>query len=270
MSMIGRIAQEPPFRLASYFLVRRFAKSIRLIDRWGAVDRPHYLAGVLAAADHARRENIARISVIEFGVAGGGGLVALQDYAAAVEQDTGIVIDVYGFDTGEGLPEPCGDYRDHPDQWRSSDYRMDVDKLKKRLTPRTRLCLGNIRDTLPSFLASDPAPVGFIACDVDLYSSTNDVLRIFSAPQRRMLSRAFIYFDDIDFQFNHRFAGELLSIQEFNEANEWVKIDRWRGLKRGRAFGDQPWFDKMYIAHDLAQINGRVLARVPSEGCALV
>lgn len=268
MSIAARIAQEPPFRLLSYFFVRRFAKSVRLVDRWGAVERPNYLAGVLAAADHARREGIDRISVIEFGVAGGGGLVALQEYAELVEADTGVRIDVYGFDTGEGLPESTGDYRDHPDQWRGGDYRMDVDKLQKRLQSRTKLCLGHIRDTLPAFLASNPAPVGFISCDVDLYSSTNDVLRLFG-PDRKMLSRTFIYFDDIDFQFNHNYAGELLSIKEFNAANEWVKIDQWRGLKRGRPFSEQLWFDKMYIAHDLAQINGRTLAREESNGCTL-
>lgn len=267
--MLKRIAEEPPFRLASYFFVKRFARSIRVIDRWGAVDRPHYLAGVLAAADHARREGVARISVVEFGVAGGGGLLALQDCAEAVELDTGIGIDVFGFDTGEGLPEPIGDYRDHPDQWRGSDYKMDVERLRAKLSSRTKLCLGKIRDTLPAFIAANDSPVGFVACDVDLYSSTNDVLHIFSRPDRKMLSRTFLYFDDIDFAFNHRFAGELLSIQEFNDANQWVKIDRWRGLKKGRAFADQPWLDKMFVAHDLAQINGRVLARSPSTGCSL-
>lgn len=141
MDMITRIAAEPPFRLASYFFVKRFAKSVRTIDRWGAVDRPHYLAGVLAAADLARQENIPEISVMEFGVAGGNGLVALQSYAESVEAETSVKVRVFGFDTGEGLPELCGDYRDHPDQWRISDYKMDVARLSKRLTSRTSLVL---------------------------------------------------------------------------------------------------------------------------------
>jgi hypothetical protein len=81
MGILRRISEEPPFRLLTYLLVKRFARSIRSVDRWAAVDRPQYLAGVLAAADLAVQGNISEISVIEFGVAGGNGLVALQSYA---------------------------------------------------------------------------------------------------------------------------------------------------------------------------------------------
>lgn len=270
MSLLQRIAEEPPFRLISYFLVKRFAKSIKVIDRWGAVDRPNYLAGLVAAAGQAQLENIVEISVFEFGVAGGAGLLALQRYAEQVEKETGVGIRVFGFDTGEGLPEPCRDYRDHPDQWRASDYKMDIAKLQSRLAPRTELRLGNIGDTLPKFVAERQPPVGFVACDVDLYSSTNQVLRIFTEPGTRLLRRVFLYFDDIDFIFNHRFAGEWLSIREFNEASPLVKIDRWRGIRKGRVFADQPWLDSMFVAHDLDAINRCVLTRAASTECELV
>jgi hypothetical protein len=269
MPTIRRILEEPPLRLVTYFVVKRFVKAIRTIDRWGAVDRPHYLAGVLAAADQAIRENVSEISIFEFGVAGGNGLVALQTYADVVEQETDVSIRVFGFDTGEGLPEPCNDYRDHPDQWRVGDYRMDVPRLEQRLAKRTELRLGNIRETVPHFISESNPPVGFIACDVDLYSSTTDVLRMLSLPGKRMLRRVFMYFDDVDFRFNHRFAGELLAIQEFNEVNTLVKIDTWRGLKKDRVFIDQPWLEKMFIAHDLDAINKVVLARLPSPDCSL-
>jgi hypothetical protein len=269
MSKLRRIFEEPPFRLVTYFVVKRLAKSMRTIDRWGAVDRPHYLAGVLAAANQALRENVNEISTFEFGVAGGDGLVALQTYADAVEQETNIRIRVFGFDTGEGLPEPCKDYRDHLDQWRVGDYTMDVPRLKQRLSKRTELRLGNIRDTVPRFISENNPPAGFIACDVDLYSSATDVLRMLSLPGKKMLRRVFMYFDDIDFVFNHRFAGELLAIQEFNEANPLVKIDTWRGLEKDRVFSDQPWLKKMFVAHDLDAINKVVLARPPSPDCRL-
>lgn len=269
MSILSRVAMEPPFRLASYFLIKRFAKSVRTIDRWGAVDRPNYLAGVLAGALQAKREQRSEMSIYEFGVAGGSGLVALQEYAESVERETGVKIKVYGFDSGEGLPETCGDFRDHPDQWRASDYKMDVSKLRKRLTDRTELVLGRISETLPRFLMQERPPVGFISCDVDLYSSTNEVLRFFTLPGRTMLQRVFLYFDDIDFVFNHRFAGEWLSIQEFNDSNANVKIDRWYGVRKDRAFTEHTWFDKMFIAHDLEAINRTVIARPPSLGCQL-
>lgn len=269
MSIFTRISEEPPFRLMTYFLVKRFSSSIRSKNRWAAVDRPQYLAGVLAAADLARASAIPEISVIEFGVAGGSGLVALESYAKAVEAETGVRIHVFGFDTGEGLPQLCGDYRDHPDQWRVSDYKMDVERLRRRLNGRTKLVLGNIRDTVPLFVSEGHPPIGFIACDVDLYSSATDVLRILCEPGSRLLRRVFIYLDDVDFQFNHRYAGELLAIEEFNARNPLVKIDVWRGLKKDKVFPTQAWLDRMYIAHDLDAINKSTLSRAPSSGCAL-
>lgn len=269
LSKLSRVLEEPPFRLLSYFLVKRLAKSIRTINRWGAVDRPNYLAGLLAAAELAKADGLKEISAIEFGVAGGSGLVAMQDYARLVEEQTDVKIAVFGFDTGEGLPKLCGDFRDHPDQWLPSDYKMDVPKLQARLAPRTRLVLGNITATLPQFIASAHPAVGFVAVDVDLYSSTKDVLKLFTLPGKRALRRVFMYFDDIDFVFNHRFAGEWLAIDEFNRESADVKIDRWRGLRKDRVFNDSPWIDKMFIAHDLAAISRYENARSQSDGCAL-
>jgi hypothetical protein len=269
MSILSRIAEEPPFRLLSYFLVKRFSDSVKTIDRWGAVERPNYLAGVLAAAELAKSDGVNEISVMEFGVAGGSGLVKLQEYASLVERQTGVSIKVFGFDTGEGLPDLCNDFRDHPDQWRVNDYRMDVPKLRSRLTARSQLVLGNIADTVPDFVSAGHPPVGFIACDVDLYSSSTDVLRIFSLPGKRMLRRAFIYFDDLDFVFNHRFAGEWLAIDEFNRDNSHTRIDVWHGIRKARVFRDEPWLDKMFIAHDLNAINRYANNRQPSVECAL-
>lgn len=267
--LFARIIREPPFRLLTYCLVRRFAKSIRTKERWDAVERPQYLTGVLAAADQAVREGIAEISVFEFGVAGGNGLVAMQAYAAAVELETGIRIRVVGFDTGDGLPELCGDYRDHPDAWRAGDYPMDWRALSHQLLPRTTIILGRISDTLPRFLGQTSSTTGFVACDLDLYSSTNDALQIFSLPGRRMLRRVPIYFDDIDVFCNHRFAGELLAIDEFNRDNASVKIDHWRGLRADRTFVDHSWIEKMYVAHDCEAISKTRLTRAPSQRCRL-
>jgi hypothetical protein len=202
-------------------------------------------------------------------VAGGRGLVALQDYAEQVERETKVGIRVFGFDTGEGLPDLCGDHRDHPDRWQKSDYKMDVPKLRSKLAPRTTLLLGDIKETVPQFVRSSPPAIGFVACDVDLYSSTKDVLRLFSLADRRNLRRVFMYFDDVDLPHNHKFAGELLAIDEFNRESSAVKIDEWRGFKNGRAFGDEPWHRKMFIAHDLEAISRFALARPPSARLGL-
>ena len=260
-----RLAQEPPLRLFSRFLVKSFATSIRTKAQWDAVARPHYLVGLLAGADQAVREGVPEICAIEFGVAQGKGLLALQEYAEAIERETGIKIKVYGFDSGVGLPSVCEDYRDHPDQWRDGDYRMDEGFLRSRLTARTELILGDVRETIPSFVGeTQRSPVGFLAMDLDLYSSTIAAFQVLCLPSKKMLRRVPMYFDDVRFFFNHKFAGELLAIDEFNQSQADEKIDVWRGLADGRVFPENPWLRNMYVAHDLRAITNVRLKRAPA------
>jgi hypothetical protein len=220
---------------------------------------------VLFAAEQAEMEGVDTISVIEFGVAQGKGLLALERIAAEVEEATGVRICVYGFDAGPGgLPDFIGDYRDLPDIWRPGDYPMDVAALRAKLSPRTTLVLGNIRDTVPGFIATyDPPPLGFAAVDVDLYSSTVWALQILALPDKRMLRHVPLYFDDINFPRVHRYAGELLAIEEFNEREPDTKIVEWRGLKNHRPFPEESCLEKMFIAHDLTAISRCVLDRPP-------
>ena len=166
---------------------------------------------------------------------------------------------MYGFDTGTGLPELCGDHRDHPDKWVPADYPMDLGALQKRLSLRTQLIIGNVRETVPEFSSNVlSSPIGFAAIDLDLYSSSKHVLSLFCGSNRKMLRRTYLYFDDVadpKATFFHKFAGELLAIDEFNDSSSEVKIDIWRGLRAGRIFPESPWIEKMYIAHDLAAID---------------
>ena len=149
--------------------------------------RAHFAWGLLSAAHLAQRLEIRRISVIEFGVAGGNGLVALEQVAKDIEPLYRIGIDVYGFDTGVGLPKPA-DYRDLPNLYRESGFRMDEVKLRARLTG-ARLILGDVNETIGPFLASRPAPVGFVSVDVDLYSSTMSALKLFDGETVALLPR---------------------------------------------------------------------------------
>jgi hypothetical protein len=252
------LASEPPFRLAIKAVARLLPVSMRTKDRWGAADRPQYLAGVLYAADQAKREGRGEVAVLEFGVAEGYGLLVLQRHAEAVERETGIRIRVYGFDTGQGLPVGTGDYRDHADVWRAGDYRMDVPRLKVQLDQnRTILVLGDVRETASRQVI--PEPLGFMAMDLDFYSSTVEALRVLCRPDVAKLRRVAMYFDDLSEHYNHRFAGELLAIEEFNRNSPNVKIDRWRGLHR--PFDQAPWLEAMYMAHDLAAISEARLTR---------
>lgn len=237
--------------------------SLSARERWGLSRRPGYLTGLLYAAGVAKLDGVPEFIAIEFGVAGGQGLVTLQEEAEAVERETGVRIKVYGFDSGGGLPEMTGDHRDHPDYWKPGDFPLDEPSLRRKLTSRSNLVLGNVKDTVPEFVERiQDAPIGFISIDLDLYSSTTHALKVLSHPKKSMLKKATLYFDDVmEPMVSHRFAGELLAIDEFNDRQSKVKINLWRGLKIGRPFPDHPYLDCMYLAHDLEAISRVTLQR---------
>jgi len=155
MQLLHRLACEPPFRILVRSVLQYLPVSVQQRALWEISPRPHYLLGVLAAAKQALRERVGQISVIEFGVAGGNGLVALQSEAEAVEQATSVKIRVFGFDMGaSGLPPFIGDYHDQPDAWQPGDFPMDEECLRARLAPRTTPILGNMRDTVSEFFGT--------------------------------------------------------------------------------------------------------------------
>ena len=247
--MFTRVLHEPPFRLLAKCLARYCSRSLASKVRWEAAERPQYALGVLFAANQARRLGIPEIVVIEFGVASGKGLLVLAAHAARAEREIGTRIQVYGFDLGTGLPA-SSDFRDHPDNWKGGDFPM-AGNLQSRIGANTRLVLGNVAVTVSQFVARQTVPVGFAAFDLDLYSSTRAALELFTLPDAKMLPHTAIYFDDTQQSFNHRFAGELLAIDEFNRESASVKIDRWRGIRVLTAFPDSPWLEAMYMAHQL-------------------
>lgn len=263
MEAVSRLALEPPFRILARAVLKYLPVSVKTRALWELSARPAYLLGVVTAAEQARQQNISEISVLEFGVAGGAGLLALECEAKAVEKETGIKVKVYGFDMGRrGLPSFIGDHRDHPDAWCPGDYPMDEEALRARLSERTTLIIGNVNETAAGFFNHfDPPPIGFVSFDMDLFSSTRDALQVFLRRERKMLWHVPLYFDDIDFLFNHRFAGELLAIDDFNQRNDKVRIDKWYGIKAGRPFPERHFLDKMYVAHDCEAIGKVVLDR---------
>src|SRR6202012_5987758 len=113
-------------------LVRRF--SIGSVDfrlSMQALDRPQYAFGVKQAVLLASRLKLPKVSVIEFGVATGAGLLVLEAYAQEFVRQAGIEVEVYGFDTGEGLPA-VSDYRDLGYVWKRGHYKMDVGSLQPK------------------------------------------------------------------------------------------------------------------------------------------
>ncbi|MEX5215890.1 MAG: hypothetical protein NW703_17245 [Nitrospiraceae bacterium] len=271
-SWLNRISMESPFRYLTKVLLKQIPVSVRTRELWGISSRPGYLLGLLNGAVLARYQQVPEICALEFGVAGGQGLLALQSEAEVIERETGVGIKVYGFDRGSGLPNMINDYRDHPDYWKPGDFPMDVSRLRPQLQARTQLILGDVEETAREFVESiQTCPIGFISFDLDLYSSTTHALTVLTHPHKRMLRQVPLYFDDVIESFvSHRFAGELLAIDEFNEGSETVKIDQWRGVKCGRPFPGEAYLDKMYIAYDLDAISAakleREVRRLPLEG----
>ncbi len=210
---------------------------------------PAYIWGVLQGAALAKVLKIPRISVIEFGVAGGHGLLNLEAAAEAVKEETGIQIDVFGFDTGVGLPKPK-DIRDQPNMWFEGQLPMNRAALESVLK-RARLLIGPVKETVPSFIAGNPAPVAFVSFDLDLYSSTRDALALFQADHTHLLPRVASYFDDILGHTYNDFCGERLAIREFNDSNDGRKICPMPGLRYfiPRVAFYEHWPDCMYFGH---------------------
>jgi hypothetical protein len=210
--------------------------------------RRGYAWGVVQAAAFGKVLGFARISAIELGVGGGAGLISLERIAARAAELSGVGIDVYGFDTGTGLPKPV-DYRDSPSMWFEGQCPMNPEHVARQLRTAS-LRLGHVRDTIPRFLAGPIAPVGFISFDLDLYSSTVDAMALLRAEDRALLPRIPCYFDNILGHGYSDFTGERLAISEFN-ASPMRKISLIHGLRHfvPKAYRDDRCWDCMFFAH---------------------
>ena len=211
--------------------------------------RANYTWPLIHAASIALRTGRKRISALEFGVAGGNGLIALERAALEAERELGVGIDVYGFDTGEGLPRPRSN-EDAPFLMDGGDFPMDREELEGRLE-RAHLVLGDVRETIPAFLGDEPAEVGFISFDLDYHSSTADALKVLLAAPERLLPRILCYFDDTHGYPWGEFNGALLAIAEYNAEPTQRRLAQLQGLRYllPPSEIDQRWPDAMYVAH---------------------
>jgi hypothetical protein len=219
----------------------------------GLITRANYLYGMLRAADVARYFGKKRVTVIEFGVASGSGLLNMISLASKVEKETGIEFRIVGFDTGHGLP-PVQGYKDHPELWNSGDFAMeDRETLVRKLGGRAEIIWGDIIDTIGPFTDAidSSAPLGFISVDVDIYSASKAALRCLTSRPEKYNPGVSMYFDDVSFFFANEWAGELAAISEFNEEHELRKIGRDRSLPGDRPAKAESWYSAMYVCHVL-------------------
>lgn len=222
------------------------------LAHYDLLERPHYAYCVYNAADLAARLGLDRIALIEFGVAGGNGLVALERITEDIRRAAGLNVEfeIYGFDTGQGMPPPKGQ-EDLPYWFAEGQYAMDEAKLRARLK-RSDLVIGDIRETVPRFHESHAhAPIGAMMVDVDYHSSTLDCLEILKSatPERDLLPRLSIYLDDViggPIEMYGPVNGILRAVDEFNAAHDRIAVHMNRNLLPKAHL---PYRTQIYYAH---------------------
>ena len=220
---------------------------------WDLILKQQHSYGIMKAAKLAKELKIDSMTVIEFGVANGTGLINIQSICKKITKLLDIKFNIYGFDNLVGLPKPEG-FKDHPDLYQESDYPLqDIEKLKNRLNENTKLIIGDVKDTVPEFKKNDfkNSPIGFVSFDLDYYSSTKNALDILNIESENLLPIIDIYFDDIsDYKHNSK-CGQYLAIDEFNKNQALRLLEQHKFLRKKRIFQRAKWIDHMYQLHVL-------------------
>jgi hypothetical protein len=217
------------------------------------VVRQQYAFSLLKTAELAKAQGLTSVTVIEFGVAAGAGLINICNISKEITKITGVDFRIFGFDSGKGMP-PARDHRDHPEIFTEGSYPLiDRTALIQALPPNASLILGEITETLPPFIAglSSSSPLGFVVIDVDYYWSAKECLQVFLGAPESYLPWTLVYLDDVGFESANPWAGELLAVREFNEENEMRKIHLFGGLRHKRLCKNTSWMDQVYLLHVL-------------------
>jgi hypothetical protein len=96
------------------------------------------------------------------------------------------------------------------------------------------------------------SPIGFVAFDLDYYSSTAAALTVFDGPESTHLPRVHCYFDDLasnNLGCINEYVGEYLAIREFNDRHVSRKVCRIEQLRTNRTRWEE-WQERMYALHD--------------------
>ena len=245
-----RLSEPLHLNIISFFVL--LFGSYRMKCDFDLVLRSQHAYSLYKAADLALLSNKRKVTIVEFGVATGAGLSNLQNIAKKITKDTGVKFDIYGFDTGEGMPPPTS-YKDHPECYQEGDFTMDFDRLQQSLDSNTKLVIGHIEKTLPKFLMQnfEDCPIAFISIDVDYYSSTVQALKILEMKADHYLPRVIVYLDDLQDESHNSWCGELAAVDEFTNNHEYRKIERHTFIRSYRIFQKARWIDHIFVAHIL-------------------
>ena len=190
--------------------------------------RHHYALPLAHGVRQALHCGYTHIAAVEIGVATGGGLLDLCKAAVFLQSELPVQISVWGIDNAVGLP-PIEDHRDHPEIWHGGQFAMgDPAALRAQLPPFARLLIGDVADVLATFAEeSHGQRLGFVAVDVDYYSSATRALPIFERDPSAYVPAVPLYVDDVEVLLTYNpWCGEAAAIAEFNDRNALRKIER--------------------------------------------
>lgn len=194
-------------------------------ERFATYNLPRmwYAKGIDDAVQLAKLTGVNHISVLEFGVASGAGLINMEFHAQEQERLSGIKIDVYGFDSGVGLIFDEEDSRNIAWRFGMGDYATEEQELVPLLR-KAKMIYGDICETAQEFINSgNHAPIGFVSIDVDNYTPAAAILNMLGNPNdKHFLPRVRLYFDDL--ASDMEFQGEALAVKEFNDNYQDMKI----------------------------------------------
>ncbi|MDC0944661.1 hypothetical protein OAR82_02300 [Candidatus Pelagibacter sp.] len=214
--------------------------------------RPHYETILLESTIQAQKIGYKKVSVLELGVAGGNGILSLENYKKKIEKFTNVKIEIIGFDYGEGLPKIANKF-DLPFIWSEGEYKIDKEKLKSKIN--SKIYFGDIKETFKEFIKTDPAIISTIFFDFDFYSSTKNFLNEIPLNKNYFCPRVYCYFDNVfsKFHYINEHNGELLAIREFNDENNDFKIGK--SLNNLNDFKFPLGNDKLYSLHNFNHKN---------------
>lgn len=241
-----RLTEPIHLNLLSFFIW--IFGTFRAKVKFDLVLRHHNAFCILNCAQNALERGLKSVTLIEFGVASGAGLMNMAHLSSKIEKITGIKFNLVGFDLGLGMPPPK-DFRDHPDLYGAGDFPMDYNSLRSKIPPETKIILGPIEETVQEFIQNlpDKTPIGYVVIDVDYYCSTVAALKVFKDKNpEKYLPLVQIYFDDIDGDRHNSYCGELLAIKNFNEDCDYRKIERYQFFKTKRVFQRAKWIDHVF------------------------
>lgn len=246
---IERLGEPLIYNLVSVFVA--FFGSVKTRIQYDCILRQPYAFCILEAAELAKKYGIPKITLVEFGVANGAGLLNICLIADMVSKETGVEFAIFGFDSGEGMP-PARDYRDHPEKYFTGDFPVvDRAKLLESLPPNAEIIFGDIKSALKTFQQKLTAPLAFVAVDVDYYWSTKESLDVFLFAADKYLPMVYVYFDDVQDIDDNEFCGELCAIKEFNQdgAHALRRLAPANFLNELRIFKRAIWHKQIYLAH---------------------